>query len=181
MKTKVICLVMLILISCATPKQITNKKTEIQPPNPLQGTWVLKNILTGDILDAPCGFANEGKVDEMNINFTNQAQTENDLKQLNGQSSVNSFTATYKIISYNKKKQTGKISISPIMSTKMGAIEPFFMECEKRYFNLLQSTQDFSFQNGKLLLSKINPNANHDENYPYANEAYANVLYFEKK
>ena len=60
-------------------------------------------------MDASCGFINGGKVKEMNVTFTSEKGAASDKYKLHGQSSVNNFSGSYTILSYDKKTKTGKI------------------------------------------------------------------------
>jgi hypothetical protein len=184
MKKTIIYLAILSSIGCSTSKQITSKQEVKQTgtsSNDLEGTWVLKNVLMGDAMDAPCGFMNEGKIKEMNITFTSEKGVTSDKKKLHGKSSVNDFMGGYTIISYDKKTKTGKIQFEPLVSTKMAAIDPVIMECENRYFLYLQKSEDFKIENGKLQLSKSYPLAKGDTGNSPFGESYKSVLYFDKK
>jgi hypothetical protein len=184
MKKTIIYLVILSSIGCATSKQITSQKEVTQTvtsSNDLEGTWVLKNVLMGDAMDAPCGFINEGKVKEMNVTFTTEKAASSDKNKLHGQSSVNNFMGSYTILSYDKKTKTGKIQFDPLVTTKMAAVDPTFMECENRYFLYLQKSEDFKIENGKLQLSKSYPLAKGDTGNSPFGESYKSVLYFDKK
>ena len=184
MKKNLLYLAILTTIGCKSPKLVTTEKVTPQQTtsnNPIEGTWVLKNVLEGDAVHAPCGFDNEGKVKEMNLTFTAEKGATGDKKKLHGQSSVNDFSAGYTILSYDKKTKIGKIQLDPLISTKMAAIDQSFMECENRYFLFLQKSEDFKIEDGKLQLSKTYPLAKGDiGNSPFG-ESYKNVLYFEKK
>ncbi len=184
MKTNLIYLVILSAIGCSAPKQVSTENQTSKPEttsNPLEGTWVLKNVLMGDAMDVSCGFANEGKVKEMNLTFTLEKGFSGDRKKLYGQSSVNDFSGGYTILAYDEKSKTGKIQFSPLISTKMAAVEPTFMECENRYFLYLQKSEDFKIGGGKLQLSKTYPLAKGDTGNSPFGDSYKNVLYFEKK
>ena len=184
MKTNLIYLVILSAIGCSAPKQVSTENQTSKPEttsNPLEGTWVLKNVLMGDAMDVSCGFANEGKVKEMNLTFTLEKGFSGDRKKLYGQSSVNYFSGGYTILAYDEKSKTGKIQFSPLISTKMAAVEPAFMECENRYFLYLQKSEDFKIEGGKLQLSKTYPLAKGDTGNSPFGDSYKNVLYFEKK
>lgn len=182
MNKKMIILVLLTSIAACT----TNKKTaidgetnnEIASSIPINGTWVLKNVLMGDAMDAPCGFRNLDKVKEMNITFATDA---NGTMSLQGQSSVNSFSGKYSIKSYDAKSKTGKIKIEKIVSTRKAAIDPDFMECETRYFSYLENTEEFKIEEGKLQLIKSTPLPKSDYGNAPFGETYKSILYFDKK
>jgi heat shock protein HslJ len=185
MKKNLIYLVILSSIGCSAPKLVTTENETSQQTtsnNTLEGTWVLKNLLEGDAMHAPCGFGNEGKVKEMNLTFTAEKGAAGDKKKLHGQSSVNNFMGSYTILSYDKKTRTGKIQFEPLVSTKMAAIDQTFMECESRYFSYLQKSEDFKIEDGKLQLIKTHslPKGDSTNNSPWG-DSYKNVLYFERK
>ncbi len=183
MKKNLIYLVIIASIGCSTSKQIVteNGSSKQEFSNALEGTWVLKNVLMGDAMDAPCGFMNEGKVKEMNITFTSEKNKESNQKKLHGQSSVNNFMGAYTIISYDAKTKTGKIKFAPLASTKMAAINTYLMECENRYLSYLEKSEDFKIEEGKLQLSKTVSIAKENSGNAPFGESYKSVLYFDKK
>ena len=167
------------IISCSTSNQTSLESLNTQRLtafNNLEGTWILKNVLMGDVMDASCGFMNEGKVKEMNVTFTSEKVAGTDRIKLYGQSSVNEFMGGYTILSYDADTKTGKIKFESLASTKMASDDPAFMDCENRYFSYLEIAEDFKIENGKLQLSKTYDNA---VNSPFYN-SYNNVLYFDK-
>lgn len=144
----------------------------------LKGTWVLKNVLMGDAMDAACGFMNEGKVQEMNVTFTQESAGDKGELKLYGQSSVNSFSGSYTIDSYDAAAKTGKLKIGVLAVTKMGSPNAEFMNCETRYLTYLSKAVDFSINaNGQLELSntvKLTGSGS-----PIG-ESYKSALYFSK-
>ena len=184
MKKNFLYLVILSAIGCTSPKQVAteNQTSKIEiTRNLLEGTWVLKNVLMGDALDAPCGFANEGKVKEMNITFTSEKLEIGGKLRLYGQSSVNGFMGSYTILSFDEKTKTGKLKFDLIASTKMASENPDFMKCENQYLSYVEKSEDFKIEGRKLQLIKNYPLAKGDkENSPFG-DIYKNVLYFEKK
>ena len=184
MKKNLIYLLILSAIGCTSPKQVTteNQTSKIEfTRNPLEGTWVLKNVLMGDAMDAPCGFANEGKVKEMNVTFTSEKLEEGGKLRLHGQSSVNGFMGSYTILFFDKNSKSGKLKFPPLISTKMASVDPTFMECENRFLSYLEKSEDFKIEGGKLQLSKTYPLAKGDTGNSPFGDSYKNVLYFEKK
>ena len=179
MKKFFIYLATLSSMSCSAPKQVTTKSGAIN--NPLEGTWVLSNVLMGDAMDAPCGFMNEGKIKEMNLTFTSEKGPTGEKSKLNGQSSVNTFLGNYTVLSYDKKTNTGKIELDALISTKMASVNPAFMECETRYLTYLQKVEDFKIEDGKLQLSKTYPLPKGDTGHSPFGDSYKNILYFKKK
>ena len=172
------------VMGCSTSNLTPSAQSISQPESAivdLQGTWVLKNVLMGDAMDVPCGFINEGKVKEMNVTFTSEKVAGTDRMKLYGQSSVNEFMGSYTILSYDPISKTGKIKFEPLVSTKMAAVDPSFMDCENRYFSYLGNSEDFKIENGKLQLSKTYPLAKGDSGNSPFGESYKNVLYFDKK
>jgi len=184
MKKISILLMFFTIISCSNSNQTSLESLNTQRITAfsnLEGTWILKNVLMGDALDAPCGFMNEGKVKEMNVTFTSEKLTETECMKLYGQSSVNEFMGGYTILSYDAATKTGKIKFESLFSTKMASVDPNFMDCENRYFSYLEKAEDFKIENGKLQLSKTYRLAyDNAGNSPFDN-IYNNVLYFDKK
>lgn len=167
-----------LIVGCTNTKSIIKETIYL---NPIEGTWVLKNVLMGDAMDKPCGFSNEGEKKEMNLTFTAENSFTGDKKKLYGQSSVNDFFGWYTILSFNKKSKTGKIQFFSLNSTKMASIETAFMDCENRYFSFLEKSEDFKIEEGRLQLSKTYsiPKAK-TGNLPFVDN-YRNVLFFDKK
>jgi len=184
MKKNLIYLLILSAIGCTSAKLVTteNQTSKIEiTRNLLEATWVLKNVLMGDAMDSPCGFANEGKVKEMNLSFTSEKGNFGDKQKLHGQSSVNGFIGSYTILSYDENSKSGKLKFSPLISTKMASVDPTFMECENRFLSYIEKSEEFKIEGGKLQLSKTYPLAKGDSgNSPFGN-SYKNVLYFDKK
>ena len=184
MKKILILLMSFTIISCSTSNQTSLESLNTQRLTAfsnLEGTWILKNVLMGDAMDAPCGFMNEGKVKEMNVTFTSEKVAGTDRIKLYGQSSVNEFMGGYTILSYDADTKTGKIKLESLVSTKMASVDPAFMDCENRYFSYLEIAEDFKIENGKLQLSKTYSLANGDTSSSPFDNSYNNVLYFDKK
>ncbi len=182
MKKNFLYLVILSSIGCSAPKKVSveNQNSNLETiKNPLEGTWVLKNVLMGDAMDMPCGFVNMDKVKEMNLTFTDDKGNSSVIKKLFGQSSVNNFSGGYTVLSYDEKSKTGKIQFFTLISTKMAAVNLDFMECEKRYLSYLEKSVDFKIEDGKLQLSLTIPLTGNSSS-PWG-ESYRNVLYFYRK
>ncbi|OIN58971.1 META domain-containing protein [Arsenicibacter rosenii] len=144
----------------------------------LKGTWVLKSVLMGDAMDAACGFMNEGKVQEMNVTFTQESVGDKGELKLYGQSSVNTFAGSYTIDSYDMAAKRGKLNIGALAVTKMNSPNAEFMNCETRYLTYLSKAVDFSINaDGQLELSntvKLNGSGS------LIGESYKSALYFSK-
>ena len=116
------------------------KKTEIVEPESstaianLTGKWKLIEILRGDIVDRPCGINTPTR--DITLEFTaNPSGTSNSLS-LNGQSTVNDYSAGYEADS------KGNIKISTVGGTKRGG-SPEMMQCENNYYTLLAESQEY--------------------------------------
>lgn len=171
---KYIYLVALLLVGCSNTKKINKESTT---RNPLEGTWVLKNILMGDAMDVSCGFVNEGKVREMTITFSSD-KVDSKFK-LYGNSSVNDFFGSYSLLNYNDTIHSGKLLIHPLAATKMASFDSSWMACENRYLSNLEKMEEFIVLNNRLQLIhsvKIVPNPNSS-----LVEFYQTILYFDKK
>jgi heat shock protein HslJ len=173
-KTIVVTWIMFTFIAC---KPIQNMTMMNQDKNPLKKTWILKKVLMGDALDAPCGFINEDKVNEMYITFSEENENGVIKFKFNGQSSVNSFIGSYTILSYDVKTNTGKIKINPILSTKKASENFSFNECENRFFKFLETSEEFKINGNKLELYKTTKLENNQETL----SSYTIKLYFDKK
>ena len=126
---------------------------ELGSVSDLTGTWVLKSILLGDIMDLPCGVQNEGIFEPITLTLTTTKDETEAMLLLNGRSSVNQYFGRYTVELYNETKKNGKLKMAPIGRTKMGGY-PELMKCESRYFSLLEQAVDFqlSTTNGKQQL-----------------------------
>lgn len=146
--------------------------------NNLAGTWVLKSILLGDMMDLPCGVKNEGKIEPITLTFST-TKDETGAMTLNGRSSVNTYFSAYSLVSFDEATQIGKIKIAAIGSTKM-ASTPDLMQCESRYFSMLSEAVDFQLStvSGKTQL-ELGVLANQKIASPLGGKG--NLLIFEKQ
>jgi META domain len=116
------------------------KNTEIVEPESytaianLTGKWKLIEILRGDIIDRPCGVNMPTR--DITIEFTANSSGTSNLLSLNGQSTVNDYSAGYEVDS------KGNIKISTVGGTKRGG-SPEIMQCENNYYNLLAESQEY--------------------------------------
>lgn len=114
----------------------------------LTGTWVLEQVFLSDAYDSPCGWEAENF---MQRNITLEFQKEG---ELGGQGPVNRYFASY-TAGKIKINQKGAISVGPIGSTKMAGPEPL-MNCETRFFTLLNSAKEFLVtEEGRLQLGNF--------------------------
>jgi heat shock protein HslJ len=114
------------------------KNTEtVEPPTAiatLTGKWKLIEILRGDIIDKPCGINTPTR--DITIEFTANPSGTSNLLSLNGQSTVNDYSAGYEADS------KGIIKISTVGGTKRaGSAE--MMQCENNYYTLLTESQEY--------------------------------------
>jgi META domain len=109
----------------------------------LTGKWKLIEILRGDIIDRPCGINTPTR--EITIEFTANPSGTSNLLSLNGQSTVNDYSAAYEADS------KGNIKISTVGGTKRGG-SPEMMQCENNYYTLLAESQEY-----KILEIQTNP------------------------
>jgi hypothetical protein len=166
----------LLVIGCSNTKSVSKVNSY---SNPIEGTWVLKNVLMGDAMDMPCGFSNEGKSREMNLILTSEKEISSEKKKLFGQSSVNDFMGWYTILSFDEKTSTGKIQFESLASTKMASENTTLMECENRYLSNLEKMVDFKLVNNQLQLINTIKFVSNSNLYP--SEGYSTILYFDKK
>jgi heat shock protein HslJ len=114
------------------------KKTEIEetttPISTLIGKWKLIEVLKGDIIVSPC---NGNKLSrDITLEFTANPSGTSNLLSLNGQSTVNDYSAGYEADS------KGVIKISTVGGTKRaGSAE--MMQCENDYYTLLANSQAY--------------------------------------
>lgn len=168
-------------IAISSCKENTVAVESVILPNQLEGTWVLTRVLMGDMVDMPCGFANEGKVQPMTITFTTEKVANTSTMKLSGQSSVNQFFGSYVVNSFNETTGTGRIKMGALGSTNM-ASSADLMDCESRYFSMLSKSVDFKLElvNGKLQL-EMGVKHPITGNITQPMEGLDNLLYFEKK
>lgn len=107
----------------------------------LKGTWTLKYVFLSDAIDQPCS---SSKIPQgITLNITDElVENSTNTYVINGQSAVNSYFGGINIVSFDEKSQTGKANITQLGSTKMAGPEDL-MNCELRYFTLLNATKDF--------------------------------------
>jgi hypothetical protein len=147
-------------------------------PNQLEGTWVLKRVLMGDMVDMPCGFVNEGKIQPMTLTFTTEKEGDASQMKLHGQSSVNRFFGSYTLTSFNKATGTGKIKLGALGSTKMASSSDL-MDCESRYFSMLSESVDFKIESVNGIV-QLEMGVKHPITGSVS-QGLDNLLYFEKK
>ncbi|MGL4632389.1 MAG: hypothetical protein ACRCVT_14400 [Leadbetterella sp.] len=132
----------LLLLACDTGSTVNPDNV---PLNILQsGEWTLKNVFLGDAIDGPCSWEANG-YKTMTFNFKNEKTNSNAEGTefiANGQSSVNQFYTSYKVLSFDKSTNRGKIKMGGVGGTKIGGPTPL-IECESRYYGLISSSQDF--------------------------------------
>lgn len=128
------------------------KKTTIQPGDDLSGEWTVENVFLGDVIDTPCGYEVKDSP-KLTINFEDEKKAGEEAFRFSGKSAVNQFFGTYKITSFDKTTGVGTVEMGAIGSTKMAGPEPL-MQCENRYFSLLEDVADFSIakENGQHVL-----------------------------
>ncbi|MDI9867287.1 META domain-containing protein [Flectobacillus sp. DC10W] len=134
-------LIMAVSNACHPIENDAAAKGNISNLDSLKGTWTLKYVFLGDVIDQPC--SSSKMPHPINLNITNQlVDNTSDTYVINGQSAVNSIFGGLKILSFDEKTQIGKATITPLGSTKMAGPEDL-MNCELRYFTLLNATKDF--------------------------------------
>lgn len=137
-------LFLLIMIGTSACHPIENDATakgSISNLDSLKGSWTLKYVFLGDVIDQPCSASKMPH--DITLNITSQlVDNSSDTYVINGQSAVNSIFGGLKILSFDENTQTGKATITQLGSTKMAGPEDL-MDCELRYFTLLNATKDF--------------------------------------
>ena len=109
----------------------------------LTGKWKLIEILRGDVIDRPCGINTLTR--DITIEFTSNPSGTSNLPSLNGQSTVNDYSAGYEVDS------KGVIKIYTVGGTKRaGSAE--MMQCENAYYTLLTEAQAY-----KIIEIQTNP------------------------
>lgn len=121
------------------------------------GEWILTGIFLSDAKDTPCGWqVNDHR--EINLKFEKDSKGK---VMISGQSVVNSYSGLVESLVNNDIDKKGKIKIVNLITTeKAGSKE--LMQCEERYYNMLQTAEDYSIdENGHLLLGLLKkPNSN---------------------
>lgn len=127
----------------------------VTPPSDavaLQGNWKLTNVKMGDIAGSPCLGGSIPRA--VTINFTAESAPKPDEGLIfRGQSVVNEYAGSYKVLTFDTEKQVGTIKMSEISTTKKaGTAEE--MQCESLYYSLLKNSDRFVFvqNNGKMQL-----------------------------
>ncbi|MCR9062742.1 MAG: META domain-containing protein [Cytophagales bacterium] len=111
----------------------------------LQGEWTLSKVFLSDAYDSPCGWeAGEHKP------LTLILSKKGDSYEFNGQSAVNTYFGSLKVLKFQIGDQTGKVEVGLIGATKMAGPEPL-MNCETRFFNFLESANHFSLNDDGTL------------------------------
>lgn len=115
----------------------------------LEGKWTLKYIQNGDAIMAHCGDLGDDTFKEATIIFTNEKIGSNEYLGFSGESTVNSFRGRYKLNSFDKTKNMGKLTLeNPIVSTKIGG-DATSLTCEKNQFEILTKSTEFTLESGK--------------------------------
>lgn len=127
------------------------ENTATKPENKMAGEWLVQEVFLGDVIDTPCGYEVQD-APQLTINFSETAN-ENGQFSFSGNAAINQFFGTYEITEFDEKTGGGTITLGAIGSTKMGGPEEL-MNCEIRFFDLLNRTTDFSIttENGKDVL-----------------------------
>ncbi|MDI9869124.1 META domain-containing protein [Flectobacillus roseus] len=127
--------------ACHPIENDASAKGNIGNLDSLKGTWTLKYVFLGDVIDQPCSSSKMSH--DITLNITNQlVDNTTDTFVINGKSAVNSIFGGLKILSFDENTQIGKAAITQLGSTKMAGPEDL-MNCELRYFTLLNATKDF--------------------------------------
>ena len=127
------------------------EKTDVTTNPKLAGEWVVKEVFLGDAIDTPCGYANTISP-EITINFSAEKNTDGSYS-FSGKSAVNQYFGSYELTSFEQSTSVGTIKLGSIGATKVVGPEPL-MDCEMRFFTLLEQSSDFSVLNegGKDIL-----------------------------
>lgn len=156
------------LQSCSMKE--TNNVSPQNSSNPshqsLEGNWVLKNVLQGDVMDFPCSGIPDKVIDlTLKIN-------ENGHLSANGRSAINSYFGEIQLnsnVSINKLFDVKKVMLA---STLMGASEEL-MNCEGRFFEIFNNAKNIQIE-GNLLKIGIKSDGKNPEDA-------GSWLIFEKK
>lgn len=132
-----------------------NKENTETATDPL-GEWILTGIFLSDAKDTPCGWQVN---DHREINLKMEKDGKGNIT-ISGQSVVNSYGGKVESIIYSDADKKGKIKISNLNTTeKAGPRE--LMQCEERYYQMLHSAEEYTVENGNLLLGSLKkPNSN---------------------
>lgn len=141
-------------IACSKEDLAINTESAIINTPDLLGRWTCRNwIFGGDAFGQPC-YPNTTTRD-LTVEFSKEISTVGDGKGfvLSGQSSVNVFFASYKVISFDEKKGSGKIQISDLSGSKIAGT-PAMNDCERKYYEMMKLSTVFTItkdSSGKLL------------------------------
>lgn len=145
MKTIAIILILMSILA------LQCEKADLSANPKLAGEWVVKEVFLGDAIDTPCGYANTSSP-ELTIKFSADKNADGTYS-FSGKSAVNQYFGSYEVTSFEGSINVGTIKLGPIGSTKMAGPQPL-MDCEMRFFTLLEQSSDFSVlnENGKDVL-----------------------------
>jgi len=132
-------------------KESTNSTTD-----PI-GEWILTGIFLSDAKDTPCGW-------QVNDHREITLKIKKDAKGaiiISGQSVINSYGGKVESLVYNDTDKKGKIKITNLYTTEIAGPKEL-MQCEERYYQMLQTAEEYTIdENGNLLLGLLKkPNSN---------------------
>ncbi len=124
----------------------TCETVQVNASPEIEGDWILKQVFLSDAYDSPCGY--DAK-DVSPITLTIKKE-ENDYV-ISGKSAVNHYFGTLKF----KTGSVTAIEMGAIGSTKMAG-SPELMNCETRYYDMLNSAAELAVnEEGKLLIGNL--------------------------
>lgn len=137
-------LILVLSLNMLKIESCTKATTPIEsaPVDKLVGSWVLKSKFLGDAIDKPCGYDTKN-VRELTLEIEKDTESKNPNKFIiNGRSTVNLFTGSFEISSYDSKLGIIYVNIAPLGSTKIAGPNDL-LECEAYLFDFLNEAKEF--------------------------------------
>ena len=132
------------LFACGETEVISSTSSNIA------GNWTLKSVFLSDATDTPCAADAKNTND---LTFTLTQDTKDSKKfTINGKSAVNTYFGSMQVTGINANGWT--ITMDAIGSTKMAG-SPALMDCESRFFTLLQGAKEMRILDGNLQLGNF--------------------------
>lgn len=115
------------------------------------GEWILTGIFLSDAKDTPCGWqVNDHR--DISLKMEKDAMG---LIAISGKSVVNSYGCKVESLVYNDADKKGEIKITNLYTTEIAGPKEL-MQCEERYYQMLQTAKEYTIdENGNLLLGLL--------------------------
>ncbi len=163
-KTAIIITLVLSLLglpSCSKKEQetVSPQNTTSISMKSLEGEWILKNVLQGDILNMPCTILSGEKPNV--INLTLKVNEKGELSA-NGRSAINMYFGEIQLKSMAATNQFFDVKKILLGSTLMAASEEL-MQCENRFFAIFNNAQYLHLEGDLLRIGVKGDNKNPED------------------